>query len=330
LVLSLFWTCDPYWRLVSPSTMTVAMRAESTISSWVEVSLQPIRMLVLVLSLFWTCDPYWRLVSPSTMTVSMRSESTIREWVEVSLLPFACWSWFCLCFGRVTPTDVWCLPQRWRWWCVRNRRSDCELKFPSGPFACWSWFCLCFGRVTPTDVWCLTQRWRWWYVRNRRSVGELKFPSCPFACWSWFCLCFGRVTTGWSCSVLIHRSAMLEVSVNTGKTVGETKPVSCVLLESFRYQLVRPPLFTSGKNIRYFHTLGYEFWNLQKLVFFIPKRYFFISKTISYPKYFSYLKMFFSYFWIFFHTLRTFFIPLYKNFIPCEWLFSYLSNNFVP
>ena len=60
--------------------------------------------------------------------------------------PFACWSWFCLCFGRVTPTDIWCLPQRWRWWCVRNRRSDCELKFPSRPFACWSWFCLGFGR----------------------------------------------------------------------------------------------------------------------------------------------------------------------------------------
>ena len=87
LVLSLFWTCDPYWRLVSPSTMTVVMRAESTIRMWVEVSLPPIRMLVLVLSLFWTCDPYWRLVSPSTMTVEMGAESTISGWVEVSLPP---------------------------------------------------------------------------------------------------------------------------------------------------------------------------------------------------------------------------------------------------
>ena len=164
-------------------------------------------------------------------------------WMTWPSHPFECWSWFCLCFGRVTPTDVWCLPQRWRWWCVRNRRSVRELKFPSRPFACWSWFCLCFGRVTPTDVWCLPQRWRWRWVRNRRSGSELKFPSRPFACWSWFCLCFGRVTTGWLCSVLIHRSATLEVLVQTGKTRGETRPVSCVLLESSRHQLVRPPLF---------------------------------------------------------------------------------------
>ena len=154
------------------------------------------------------------------------------------------------CVSTTYQSEPPCTPQFSCWHGVLWRVTHCNgvvlywwMTWPSHPFECWSWFCLCFGRVTPTDVWCLPQRWRWRCVRNRRSVRELKFPSRPFACWSWFCLCFGRVTTGWLCSVLIHRSATLEVSVQTGKTRGETRPVSCVLLESSRHQLVRPPLF---------------------------------------------------------------------------------------
>ena len=70
---------------------------------------------------------------------------------------------------------------------------------------------------------------------------------------------------------------------------------------------------TSGKNNRYFHTLGYEMGNFQKLVFFsYPKG------TFSYPR-----KLF--------HTLKkmkTFFIPLYKSFIPCQNIFHTLKNQF--
>ena len=69
------------------------------------------------------------------------------------------------------------------------------------------------------------------------------------------------------------------------------------------------------KTSRYFHTLGYEMGNLQKLVFFHTQKVLFHTLENNFIP------------WSLFHTLKTFFIPLYINFIPLKFV-SYLENFF--
>ncbi len=91
------------------------------------------------------------------------------------------------------------------------------------------------------------------------------------------------------------------------------------LLDVLTHQRIQPLLFTSGKNSRYFHTLGYEtiflqksnFFHTQKVLFHTFENYFIPSKKwklFSYPfTKISYLENFFHTLIQKFHTLSRYF-----------------------